>query len=305
MGLEYMSALIAKSAESEPAACSRRDLDAPMAGTADPVDLWLLLEAPGAWPARALERGPLAATEAAWLERQRQAPALQHLRVRPQLIKQLRPRADRRRVLLLGYAGRLYQQLGVDGLPLPELSALIAALEAGVMPAGLEVLAAPRYFVCTNGRRDLCCARYGMPVYRALRDRYGDRAWQVTHIGGHRFAGNVLTLPDGALYGRLHPQDCDGFAETIERGELAFSWLRGRSCYPPVVQAAEAMLGVQGLRLLHVDGDDQAAIVRFAGPAGEHSIALARSAEPQEVLAGCDKPALKATWPFERRGSAG
>jgi hypothetical protein len=276
-----------------------------MAGTADPVDLWLLLEAPGAWPARALEDGPLAVAEAAWLASQLQAPALNHLRVRPQLIKQHRARSDRGRSLLLGYGGQLYQLAGADGLPMPEVAALIQSLDAGALPAGLQRLDGPHFFVCTNGRRDLCCARYGMPVYRALRDRFGGRVWQVTHIGGHRFAGNVLTMPDGALYGRLNPESCAGFADAVAQGELAFPWLRGRSCYRPVVQAAEAMLGIQGLRLLHVDGDDQAASVRFAGPAGEHSIALRRSAEPLSILAGCDKPGLKETWPYELVGFAG
>ena len=68
---------------------------------------------------------------------------------------------------------------------------------------------APQYFVCTNGQRDLCCARFGLPTYAALRERVGERVWQTTHVGGHRFAPNVLTLPQAALYGRVQPADVD------------------------------------------------------------------------------------------------
>jgi hypothetical protein len=61
--------------------------------------------------------------------------------------------------------------------------------------------------VCTNGRRDLCCARFGTPVYNYLKNEEpgfpGLRAWQSTHMGGHRFAANLLWLPQGVLYGRV------------------------------------------------------------------------------------------------------
>ena len=41
----------------------------------------------------------------------------------------------------------------------------------------------------TNGQRD------GLPAHARLRELVGAPAWQTTHIGGHRFAPNVLVLP--------------------------------------------------------------------------------------------------------------
>ena len=105
---------------------------------------------------------------------------------------------------------------------------------------------APQYFVCTNGQRDVCCARFGLPTYAALRERVGGRAWQTTHLGGHRFAPNVLTLPQAALYGRVQPADTDEFVDAVERNGLAAKWLRGRTRYSPEVQAAEAALLARG-----------------------------------------------------------
>lgn len=52
--------------------------------------------------------------------------------------------------------------------------------------------------VCTNGKRDQCCAVRG----RAYLDQMlaaGENVWESTHIGGHRFAPVVLSLPDGAV----------------------------------------------------------------------------------------------------------
>ncbi|MEM1229001.1 MAG: sucrase ferredoxin [Pseudomonadota bacterium] len=287
-----------------PVECATLDPQAPMWGTAEQVDLWLLLEAPGTWPAQALgAEGPLAPAARQWLESQLAALSAMGLKVRAQLIKQPRAASDQRRSLLLGYGGRLLAHDGTAGLPQPPLKSLLTAMDGGEDTApGWRVLRRPRYFVCTNGRRDLCCARYGMPVYAALRERFGDRAWQTSHVGGHRFAANVLTLPRGALYGRLQLDTLEPFVTQVERGEVAFEWLRGRSAYRPLVQAAEALLGQQRARLLHVDGDDRQATVRFATPSGVREVSLRRSLKPQWILAGCDKPARKETYPYESLG---
>lgn len=63
--------------------------------------------------------------------------------------------------------------------------------------------------VCTHGMRDKCCARLGQPFFREAKRmaKQGNlphtRVWQVSHIGGHRFAPTIISLPDGRYYGRL------------------------------------------------------------------------------------------------------
>src|SRR5262249_9143404 len=54
----------------------------------------------------------------------------------------------------------------------------------------------PLWIVCTHGKRDRCCALYGRPLYDALRQAADSAGvWQSTHVGGDRFAGNVVVLP--------------------------------------------------------------------------------------------------------------
>ena len=63
----------------------------------------------------------------------------------------------------------------------------------------------PLFLVCTNGKRDKCCAKFGRPVYEALQESQGDTVWQSSHIGGHRYAPTVLFLPHGVNFGPAHP----------------------------------------------------------------------------------------------------
>jgi (2Fe-2S) ferredoxin len=69
-----------------------------------------------------------------------------------------------------------------------------------------------------------------------------DETWQVSHIGGDRFAANVLVLPDGLYYGRLAPADVEGFVAGHRDGRLDLEHLRGRCAYPFPAQAAEVFL---------------------------------------------------------------
>jgi len=67
-------------------------------------------------------------------------------------------------------------------------------------------------------------------------------AWQCTHLGGHRFAANVLCLPHGLLYGRVRAENVAATLEAYREGQMVLDYYRGRSCYPEVVQAADYYL---------------------------------------------------------------
>jgi hypothetical protein len=107
------------------------------------------------------------------------------------------------------------------------------------------------YLVCTNGSRDPCCARSGLRAYRAIRELVPQRVWQCSHVGGHRFAANVLAFPHGIYYGRVDTADVPLLLEASDRGDVLLENYRGRACHDPVVQAAEALLRQQtGIREL-------------------------------------------------------
>lgn len=104
---------------------------------------------------------------------------------------------------------------------------------------GLTPCTEPIFCVCTQGRHDACCAERGRPLAAALTKVRPQLTWEVSHIGGDRFAGNVLVLPDGLYYGRVAPQDAAQLATAHLDGHLDLEHLRGRSSYPLAAQAAE------------------------------------------------------------------
>jgi hypothetical protein len=66
--------------------------------------------------------------------------------------------------------------------------------------------------VCTHGSHDVCCGRFGYPLYEELRQEYAAasegrlRVWRTSHLGGHRFAPNLIDLPEGLYWGHLEPE---------------------------------------------------------------------------------------------------
>ena len=94
----------------------------------------------------------------------------------------------------------------------------LAALGAGRSP-GLTAYADPLLAVCTHGRHDACCAERGRPLAAALAaSRHADAVWECSHIGGDRFAGNLLVLPRGLYYGRVDPDSALEVADAVADG---------------------------------------------------------------------------------------
>jgi hypothetical protein len=101
----------------------------------------------------------------------------------------------------------------------------------------------PLILICTNGTRDKCCAKFGRPLYDALYEAERDIVWQSTHIGGHRYAPNVLFLPHSINYGLLSAAQIGPAAVAYRAGAIYdLAHFRGRTTYPQPVQAAEYFL---------------------------------------------------------------
>jgi hypothetical protein len=123
----------------------------------------------------------------------------------------------------------------------------------------------PLFLVCTNGRRDPCCAERGRPVAAALAASDPERAWECSHIGGDRFAATLVAFPHGLYFGRVGDRG-PAVADAYARGRIELSNYRGRSSSPFAAQAAEIHLrrthglgGVDDLRWTELtdlgDGD--------------------------------------------------
>jgi hypothetical protein len=114
-------------------------------------------------------------------------------------------------------------------------------LAAGRRPSGWAE-AGRVWGVCTHATRDPCCARIGRPLAAALEGLDAGRVWEISHSGGHRFAGVVLALPEGLMYGRVDVADLPDLAVARERGQVVVRLLRGRVALTADEQAADLAL---------------------------------------------------------------
>jgi hypothetical protein len=223
---QYCSQISAQAGESLP-------------GTATRTQVYFLLEYPGAWGEKAFEASDLPQAVKDYLAAQAQAVQ------------------DARILLIRGEPGpvevyHFFIALVAEGeealfeFLLPDYTALlgldIAELIADPDRYPAYRRAAPLLLICAHGRRDACCVKFGLPVYQALRDQFGEMVWQCSHVGGHRFAANVLCLPSGLLYGRVGSENAASIAGALLGGQIALKHYRGRVCYPPAAQAAEHAL---------------------------------------------------------------
>ena len=211
----------------------------PLAGTASTVRAFLLVENPGPWGVDAVHDNRLPAEVKTGL-----ANAARAARVRVNLVrKHHRPAPRTGFRVYAAWAGPHRPWLETAVLDSAEqlLDLDLAALGAGRSP-GLEATAEQLLCVCTHGRHDACCAERGRPVAAALAAAHPEEAWEISHNGGDRFAGNALFLPDGLYYGRLDAVTAVAVAGGHLTGQVDLDHLRGRSAYPMPVQAAEVAL---------------------------------------------------------------
>src|SRR4029453_14467737 len=96
----------------------------------------------------------------------------------------------------------------------------------------------PMILVCTHGVHDVCCALRGRPVAAAVSSRWPELVWECSHIGGDRFAPNLVILPDGFYYGNLDTQSAVATVEAYLDGAVLPDRLRGMARFLPPVQAA-------------------------------------------------------------------
>lgn len=97
----------------------------------------------------------------------------------------------------------------------------------------------PVYLVCTHGRHDACCAVRGRPVAATLTAAYPERTWECSHIGGDRFAANVVVLPHSLFYGHVTPARAVELANQYDESAVVPDLLRGSGAFAPPVQAAQ------------------------------------------------------------------
>ncbi len=242
--------------ENAPLRCSQSSLDVgePIFATAlEKVDLWLLVELDAQWAPRWYDSPGLPAATRAWME----AFIADNPGTRPQLIRRRDRACDRPRTCFLvrssetGAASWRFEADSLEALAKRDLQAVLADPDAYEAARWRR----PLFLVCTHGKRDACCARFGRPVDRALCSARGEEVWQSSHLGGHRFAATFVCLPHGHFFGRVDGPVARRVADGYAAGRLTdLLHYRGRATYARPVQAAEyflrQLLGVYGIDAL-------------------------------------------------------
>jgi hypothetical protein len=269
-----------------------------LAATASRIDHWLLVEYRGAWTRDLLGGSLLSGELKAHLREQ--LAALERARLLFVKQPERRERSGRRVFFGTSRPGEeRFFWLDVEHQQDLHDFDFVAALAGDGGPAA--PLDGSLLVVCTHGKRDRCCARHGRPLYDALRHATEpERVWQSTHVGGDRFAGNVVVLPYGLYYGRVGPDDAGGLVAQHAAGRIDLGRYRGRSAYSFPVQAAEqaireqeGLAGIGDLVLLGCERrGEEAWRVRFRTPGAKvQDVDVVAAAAEQVVYLTCSSPA--------------
>lgn len=244
-------------------------LDEPLAGSAPLARAWLVLEQPGPYGRQALTESHLPADVGAAVAR-----AAEGTRVTVVLARRPGHHADdhsgstSRRFWFAHCAsgGTRMRSGSLDDAVLlrPDLPSIMRDAARGHLPPWGSKDDEPLLLVCTNSRRDRCCALEGRPLAAELaKGPYGARVLEANHLGGHRFAPTALLLPSGFLYGRLDAAAGAEILAAAQEGRLAaLDRMRGRSSGPAPAQAAAiavrieaGAVGIDDLDVLHRVGE--------------------------------------------------
>ncbi len=265
-----------------PSAVRRGD---PRPGTASPVPRWFLVEQPGGWGVDAvLESGLDPAVGRALLARARSAGARVLLIRRPG-----RQAADGPRRWAVADSRAGSERVGWGRWEHPDQLLDVPLDQPVGTPGG------PLYLVCAHGRHDACCAIRGRPVADALAATRPGQVWECSHVGGDRFAANLIVLPHGLYYAHVDAAGAGDLAAAYERGEVDVGLLRGRSAFAAPAQAAQhyarLALGETGLEALRPLGLARLSAdrwrVRLAAPDGGALLVTVRAGVGPPVRLTC------------------
>jgi hypothetical protein len=210
-----------------------RDLDEPMAATASVVRRWLLVEHDGSWPHRDWDQ---------CVPHDVRLAVSTYAKAHGARAVLVRVPSDR--AVQGDVTGRLlFASCGPDSRWLREIAAEPRAMREALDPArdfgeGASERPGPMYLVCTHSTHDVCCGIRGRSLARAGVD-LGLDVWECSHIGGDRFAANVVVLPHGLYYGQVEVADLVELAAATEDGRIVTERYRGRSFLRRVAQGAE------------------------------------------------------------------
>lgn len=223
-------------------------------GTATPAVAWVALEQPGPWGRDAVVESHLGRDvgealgtsvravggRLALIRRPGAHPDDRRRHPRRVLVAHCRPNAEWLVAATVDDPRRL-TSVDFSAVAAGDVSAVLRSLPDAHLDTRTQVL------VCTNGRRDVCCAVRGRPVAEGIAWLYPGQVWETSHTGGHRFAPTAVLLPSGLTFGRISVEEAGEALREVEAGRFPLGWLgsrhdRGRSALTAPAQVAESVV---------------------------------------------------------------
>ena len=283
----------------------------PVFGTASFVRRWLFVEQPGAWGPDALSQSRFPGPTALALRRHASRAGTRVVFIR----KGRNFTGEGRRCYL---ATTTIEATRLTRFTIDDPQELLE-LDLQAHAAGRRVVGAaqndPLILVCTHGRHDACCSIRGNLVSRLVCARDDVDGWECSHIGGDRFAANVVCFPHGVYYGRVAPEESHALVDDYGKGTISLDHFRGRCAVPFPVQAAEYFLrreldltSIDDATVVGYSTRDEIVLGLFDTPDGRIAVEVGvdREAEPQLLTCGSTTPnvipryVLKVIEPLER-----
>ncbi len=240
---------------SRPDSCSLQwdEVTGPAWGTAAGALFWLAIEQPGPWGSHAFQQSRMDPGLGRALQHQCASEGGRALLIRNVGSQREMQTARTRRVFIAG--GMPHWQPWLLTAELADVADLLRlpwrALRHGDQRAVTDALPKlapapdPQLLVCTNAKRDVCCAVRGRPLAAEAAAAMPGQVWECTHTGGHRFAPTAVVLPHGQTLGRLTLDIAVDALQAAAQGRLAKKALdprynRGLPHVMPQLQAAAA-----------------------------------------------------------------
>ncbi|MGN9820802.1 sucrase ferredoxin [Streptomyces sp. SD11] len=257
-----------------------QDLEEPLAGTAATARTWLLVEQPGPWGAEALTSSHLDPVLGRALERAAEGTGVRIALIRrPGRHADCHQAAERQVYAAHTTPGNVWLHSATTSDPEQLLTLDFADLGRGLSGTFDTALDArphtgdPLALVCTNGKRDRCCALLGRPLAAELAASGVAGAWEVTHLGGHRFSPTLLVLPFGYAYGRAEAHAVKEVLQGVREGRVVTEGCRGSSAWERPGQAAELAVRTA----VREDAAGALSVVRIEGEAPHWEVTISHT----------------------------
>ena len=264
----------------------------PLAGTAPQVTVWICIEQEGAWGARPLTEPGLGTGAGDAL-----TALTDHEFVMALAIRRVgrHPSTTGSRTVMIARSDLTNAWLCTRDVDSDdELATVLGdvdldAVMHGHVPSGWGRATEPVTLICTNGKRDVCCAIEGRRLIDELSNIADHHYWECSHLGGHRYAPSVLLLPAGLVLGQIPATEL----MQTQTGNPPLARVRGRSCLPAPAQAAEIAadpripFGTATAVTLETI-DEHRATVQVHGLSGSTSISLVHQAHSVPSPISCE-----------------